>query len=50
MLNLTVGRKMLHDLSIDKEEYLNLVLWEISVIVFIVELNGGVQQGLPYVL
>ena len=50
VLDRAVRCKVLHDLSIDVEEDLYFVLRQVGVLVFVVELNGGVQERLPDLL
>lgn len=50
VLNGAVRGKVLHDLSIDEEEDIDLVLWQIRVLVFLVQRNGGIQKRFPDVI
>ena len=50
MLNGTVWGQILHDLPIDVEKYLYLILRQVGIFVFVVELDRRVQQWFPYFL
>jgi hypothetical protein len=47
MLNGTVRSEILHDLAVDVEEDLDLVLRQVGILILMVEFNRRVQQGLP---
>lgn len=47
MLDGAIGGKIFNDFSIDEEEDLDLIFRQVGVFVFVVELDGGVKQGLP---
>ena len=38
---------MLHNLTVNEEKYFDFVFGEVSIDVFVVELNWGVEKGLP---
>jgi hypothetical protein len=40
MRNLAVGSKVLHDLTVDKKEDLNLVLREVRIDILVIKLDG----------
>lgn len=50
VLNGAVRGQVLHDLSVDEEKDVDLVLRQIRVLVFLVQGNGGIQERLPNVV